>query len=151
MKPIFAITFLVFLFQGCNDARKPVSDMRTPETAFSVQENVDANFETFLAAFSKDSVFQMDRVSFPLTVDEMDDNFEPVRTTVTREQYRRLDFSAVDASGKNDADGYTQKTTTDGGKRIIEIRGIENGISVDYVFQKIDGKWKLLTWTDQST
>ncbi|MNY65999.1 hypothetical protein D3C86_2033600 [compost metagenome] len=33
----------------------------------------------------------------------------------------------------------------------IEIRGIENGIRVDYLFKKINGAWMLIEINDSST
>ena len=38
-----------------------------------------------------------------------------------------------------------------GNKATIEIRGIENGIMVDYYFEKDDGKWMLVAVHDSST
>jgi hypothetical protein len=36
-------------------------------------------------------------------------------------------------------------------KTIIEIRGIDNGIIMDFFFEKKNGKWILVTWIDSST
>lgn len=124
---------------------KPKSNNKTKATT---PENVDSQFRLFLEFFSKDSTFQVSRANFPMKVRHLDieDGMLKDRTVELSDYYLKK-FLPYDPKNQD----YTQEIVVKNEKAIIEISGIENGIAIWYEFKKVDGKWKLITWIDQST
>jgi hypothetical protein len=46
---------------------------------------------------------------------------------------------------------YTQTINNLGNKAVVVCRGIDNGICIDFYFEKSNGEWYLLIWKDGST
>ncbi|MFM9948680.1 MAG: DUF4348 domain-containing protein [Saprospiraceae bacterium] len=157
---ISILIFLGILFFSCGGSEKkqnqttnasetPVWEPAVAQT--TIPDGVDANFETFLSYFNKDSVFQISRIDFPFKIKENDSDYKPVERIIQKSEWRKIDFSYDESSANTEFDRYEQKNVVDGDKAVIEVRGIENGIMVDVYFEKKNGKWKLLTWVDSST
>lgn len=70
---------------------------------------------------------------------------------IGRSEFKTVDFRKNRSEGRYDQ--WTQEIVPDksGRKATIEIRGIDNGIMVDYRFEKIEGRWLLVGIEDQST
>jgi len=117
------------------------------------QENVnpiDKTFESFLSKFNNNSIFQINRVKFPLSIIQTEsENFTEVHSKIERKDYKIIDLTFDKADQKRE--GYTQQIKLSKNKATIEIRGIENGIMADYYFEKVYGKWTLVGWNDSST
>ena len=111
--------------------------------------NIDNNFEDFLELFNKDSIFQVSRVKLPMTVEFADPekDYEYSKEVINHKNYRKLNFVKDDSPNPE----YEQFIKVNGDKTTIEYRGIENGISGEYYFEKVNGKWTLITWIDSST
>jgi hypothetical protein len=111
--------------------------------------NIDNNFEDFLKLFNKDSIFQVSRVKLPMTIEYADweKDYEYSKEVITLKNYRKLNLAEDDSRNPE----YEQFIKINGNKSTIEYRGIDNGISAEYYFEKINGKWKLITWVDSST
>lgn len=115
-------------------------------------ENVDEDFKNFLDYFSKDSIFQISRVSFPIKVLEVDENnmFESVEKIINRKEYTTLNFEYPKDALTREFGRYTQKIKRKNNVSIVEIRGVDNGIYSDFFFEKVNGKWILKSWNDKS-
>ncbi len=114
-------------------------------------KNVDENFEVFIDKFSRDSLFQISRINFPLSVTELNDDFESFEKKIDKKEYRKIDLRYNDSLSSRQLDAYTKKTNLTLNKAIIELRGVDNGIMTDVFFEKRDGKWILVGWNDSST
>ncbi len=107
------------------------------------------DFYSFLGRFGKDSVFQKERIKFPLDMITIDDNYDPVKTKVNMENwiftkfYYDCDSVAVLFHNKD-------RKSPDTDKRILMIYGVENGINASHTFKKIDNKWMLIEYEDTS-
>jgi len=106
--------------------------------------NAEETFTTFFKKFNEDKSFQISRVVFPLAVKMNNDDFELVDFTITKEKYKTLKLNAQGTS-------YKQNTVTKNNTVTIQQRGKDNGIFIDYVFEKRKGLWFLKTWIDEST
>lgn len=106
--------------------------------------NTEETFITFFKKFNEDKSFQISRVRFPLVVKMNNDDFELVDFTITKEKYKTLNLNAKEAS-------YKQNTVSKNNFVTIQQRGKNNGIFIDYVFEKRKGLWFLKTWIDEST
>ncbi|MBF6640282.1 DUF4348 domain-containing protein [Flavobacterium sp. J49] len=152
---IFLLLILVLIFVECKPEIGKVEDENQTEnkvSEFKIPKNIDDNFKVFLSYFSKDSVFQVSRVKFPLKVMEVDENnmMESIEKTIEKEEYTKLDFEYPKDALTREFDRYTQKVKTNGNKVTVEIRGVDNGIYTDFYFEKVNGKWFLKSWNDTS-
>ncbi|NHN26259.1 DUF4348 domain-containing protein [Flavobacterium jejuense] len=111
-----------------------------------VEPKIEEEFSNFIEKFSKDSIFQISRIHFPLTIQLLDDDFELVDFSIVKGDYLMLTFMYP-----SDFVEFKQKTVVDENDAFIEVRGTGNGIMIDYFFEKINGKWQLKTWVDKST
>lgn len=118
-----------------------------------IRENPDPNnenFYSFLSSFCQDSVFQKQRVLFPIKITTLNDDFEPLNITVTEKEWKYTGFYF-----KSDGLGVTYndflRTFKDTDVRILNTKGNGNGISATIKFQRIGNKWFMTSLNDQST
>lgn len=108
----------------------------------------NSDFDQFLENFNKDSAFQVSHILYPLKFQQYDqDRAKTVVVNVPREGMQLMDFSQTNVSE------WTQQiiTTPGGTKATIQIRGVSNGMLIDYQFEKMNGSWMLVLINDQST
>jgi len=123
----------------------------TKTTELTTDKNVQGeNFDDFFNKFRSDSIFQMERVNFPLTLVTWDIDDNLATEEIDRENWRHLKLEYKDEFGTREIDAYTQETKIYADSAKIELRGVDNGIHVDYVFNKVDGQWTLTTERDYS-
>ena len=161
-KAIGLLFLISFLFFNCKNenAKLEILKQESQKAEKQIPTITDENFETFLAKFNRDSVFQISRVKFPLKVKEIDlesmveldeNKSEFKERTILKSDYTKLDFTYPKDALTRELDRYTQKIKIKKNITVVEIRGVDNGIYSDFYFEKIDGKWFLQTWKEQST
>ncbi|KAF2326732.1 DUF4348 domain-containing protein [Flavobacterium ginsenosidimutans] len=109
-------------------------------------KSASEDFNAFFKKFNADQKFQTSRVVFPLKYKMNNDDFELTDYTMTKEKYKALNLN-------NKADEkYLKRTiSVKKNKAILQQRGLDNGIYVDYIFELKENKWFLKTWVDEST
>lgn len=127
----------IMLLTACGT--KPV-DTTTSNTSS------EENFNEFFDKFKSDSLFQIERVKFPWTIPSEDDE----KIVINKADWQHADFSYDDNFAAREIDAYTQEIVTYGDTVKIELRGVDNGIYIDFVFAKIDNKWFLYAEKDLS-
>lgn len=115
-------------------------------TAINCVAQKDENFKTFWKSYTTDSIFQMERTKFPLSLTyfEYDDENE-TETEITENidaEFWRFDNFADES--------YKAKIEKEDNAYTVTKAGIENGISVTYTFVCIENKWHLIKITDSS-
>ena len=138
MKKILLI-FILIIFSNCQDQKI--------ENNFKSQENqvltVEEDFNTFFEKFKKDSVFQKQRVVFPLKVRIFNiDNLKTEENSLEEKDYEFLKIDENEVS-------VEKKISKDSVK--IILKGKDNGIYIETQFLKDKGIWKLESYNDQST
>ena len=138
MKKILLI-FILIIFSNCQDQKI--------ENNFNPQENqvltVEEDFNAFFEKFKKDSVFQKQRVVFPLKVRVFNiDNLKTEENSLEEENYEFLKIDENEVS-------MEKKISKDSVK--IILKGKDNGIYIETQFLKDKGIWKLESYNDQST
>ena len=138
MKKILLI-FILIIFSNCQDQKI--------ENNFNPQENqvltVEEDFNTFFEKFKKDSVFQKQRVVFPLKVRIFNiDNLKTEENSLEEKDYEFLKIDENEVS-------MEKKISKDSVK--IILKGKDNGIYIETQFLKDKGIWKLESYNDQST
>ncbi|MCD0475838.1 DUF4348 domain-containing protein [Flavobacterium sp. EDS] len=156
LKPSFII--LLLLIVSCKKQIAPqnttilkdeeenvvANEEKTPVGASDKNDIED--FNHFFRLFNHDTVFQISRVIFPLKVKINNDDLELVDYVIPKEKY-----TTIDLDKKPEERDYNQQLILKKDKAVIQQRGINNGIFIDYFFEKKDGKWQLVTWVDVST
>lgn len=104
------------------------------------------DFNHFFRLFNHDAVFQISRINFPLKIKINNDDLELVDYVIPKEKY-----TTINLDKKPEEREYNQQLIIKKDKAVIQQRGIDNGIFIDYFFEKKDGKWQLITWVDIST
>ncbi|WP_346086804.1 DUF4348 domain-containing protein [Sphingobacterium ginsenosidimutans] len=114
------------------------------------KNSINDEFANFIEKFSTDTAFQINSVKFPLKVTWYDQDQEKDKVTYkTRTDYKLLDLR--NSTSKSQTDQMERKTTVDNNKSAkITMRGIDNGILVEYHFEKTKGKWFLILIKDNS-
>ena len=138
MKKILLI-FILIIFSNCQDQKI--------ENNFKSQENqeltVEEDFNTFFEKFKKDSVFQKQRVVFPLKIRVFNtDNLITEENSFEEKDYEFLKIDENEVS-------IEKKISKDSVK--IILKGKDNGIYIETQFLKDKGIWKLESYNDQST
>jgi len=111
----------------------------------SINKAPDIEFIDFLTKFTSNSVFQSNHILFPLpvTLIDYDGDYEIIEKTVLEEEWKSLQWAIGQLMVLSNID-------TKNKYRNIYIRGVENGIGVEYTFEKINGNWKLIRFEDYS-
>ena len=152
-KSLFLNILLLFLsFISCKTETKNDKTV-TLENSINEENVSEEDFNRFLKKFNQDSIFQISRIKFPLKVTESDpeQDYETIERIIELKNFTKLNFEYPKDALTREFDKYSQKIKIEKDSAVIEIRGIDNGIFSDIVFEKINGKWKLKTWNDQST
>ncbi|MBK7223981.1 MAG: DUF4348 domain-containing protein [Saprospiraceae bacterium] len=154
-KYYIASLILVTLLTGCVNSSTNSTSGQSNETqspTIPAKEAMYNNFNAFVDKFSSDSTFQLSRTKFPLKIKWYDiDNDKDSLIYKERSSFEMMDFRKKKSTGQYDQ--WEQKIVVDKNNTsaTIEIRGIENGIMVDYLFEKINGAWMLIEIDDSST
>lgn len=144
---LFLTVFIVSCYQMENGI-KPL--MGRDNIHSKPPANIDDDFDVFINYFSKDSLFQVSRVIFPIKIKVYNLDLDTmVPKTIIKDEYRKMDFTIRIVSRPTDK--WKQEIKMSINKAKIEIRGLENGIMMDVFFEKRNGKWMLITWDDRST
>ncbi|MEJ8819139.1 DUF4348 domain-containing protein [Lacibacter sp. H407] len=115
-------------------------------------DKVEVDFNLFIDNFSKGTAFQRSRTLFPLKIKQYDlENDKDTILYKHRSDFEMMDFRKN--KSVSNSDKWTQKIILDKSQKavVIQIRGIDNGIIVDYLFEKRNGKWLFVAVEDSST
>lgn len=152
----YVTSILLFtLLTACDSSSTKSSGGASTETqslTTPTKETIDNDFYDFIEKFSADSTFQLSRTKFPLKTKWYDmDNDSDSIIYKDRSKFELMDFRKKKSTGQYDL--WEQKVVIgkDNASVTIEIRGVENGIMVDYLFEKINGAWMLIEIDDSST
>jgi len=146
-------TGMVYLFPDCNTKfdKDNFGIFHKQKIKLSTPKNVDSEFKLFLDFFNNDSIFQISRVKFPMSIQDLNGEFELEERIINEDEYflKKFDFNEINKTEV--FQDYTQKITLNDENASIEINGIENGIACEFFFKRINNKWQLISWIDQST
>lgn len=108
-------------------------------------------FNQFFEKFKNDSLFQRERIAFPMTAliwEMREDSLKKI--LINKDDWKFLDFRYEESFAKRQLDPYTQVIKAYGDTVKLEIRGVDNGIYTDFEFTMKSGKWYLVSEKDYS-
>jgi hypothetical protein len=110
-------------------------------------QNKKEDFDKFFFKFSTDSIFQIERIVFPLeyiTWKSEDLFAEESDTFWIKQNEWEHDFFFMNNSYRPQLYDNFQGELRDTEERLFQWIGIESGTNVKYFFKRIDGKWFLI-------
>lgn len=109
----------------------------------NIEINSEENFNTFFERFKNDSVFQKERVVFPLKYEIFNtDDLGKEKSKIAEKDYK---FFKIDEN-----EVFLEKKEFKDSVKVI-LKGKDNGILIENKFVKTNGVWKLIFFDDQST
>lgn len=148
IRGIFILTFLFLLSCGTRPTDSTTTD--TGADSLTISKATDQeDFNTFFEKFTTDSLFQVERVKFPFRVLWTTEDGDTVHET-TKDNWTHSTFHYEETYATRQVDAYTQKIKNYGDTVKLELRGVDNGIFVDYEFARDNGKWILVSGKDYS-
>lgn len=146
LRTLFVISLLL---AGCSRSKtkvseQPIDSMQVSSDSITKTETADTlnrdeilegeKFEIFFEQFKSDSTFQIERVQFPFPSEVLDtDTDEFVKEFIPREKWRHLNFHYEENFATRDLDAYTRNFNIQSDKTLIEFRGVDNGIWIDFI------------------
>ncbi|MES2556753.1 MAG: DUF4348 domain-containing protein [Bacteroidota bacterium] len=137
---------LLFVVFSCNRIDKPTS------TTFIKQYR--ESFDPFFDRFNTDTIFQRNRVDFPLNyfaVIEESADYELVNQPIDSAEYLILDLTYHDSLAKQEFNAFQRIIETKKDTTWVKFTGIDNGIHEEFIFVLRKGKWFLVKVVDAST
>ncbi|MBS1543401.1 MAG: DUF4348 domain-containing protein [Bacteroidetes bacterium] len=115
-------------------------------------QGVDDSFEAFLSKFGNDKEFQKSRVKFPLDFTYYEGVAPPVEVHkgLKMNEWEHIEFLPDSITAKGDGGYTTSVFESSQNRRLIHRAGIDVGISVQYFFEKISGRWFLVKIVNES-
>ncbi|MBS1543967.1 MAG: DUF4348 domain-containing protein [Bacteroidetes bacterium] len=109
-------------------------------------QDVDNSFEDFLSKFSNNKEFQKSRVKFPLDFTYYEGVAPPVEVHKDPKinEWEHIEFLPDSITAKGEGGHTTSIVESSQDRRLVHRTGIDVGISVQYFFEKIRGRWFLV-------
>lgn len=141
MKKLFTIVFSLNIFV-CT-------------TALS-QENSTGSFMDFMEQFARDSIFQRQHTVFPLEYRIWDPGMEsenPKVNYIKETDWKPMTFDPKPGIKETSSGlgNYNQRFVMEEIRAVIKLRGVDNGIYTDFIFERRDSSWYLAIVEDYST
>ena len=110
------------------------------------QEKIENEFYTFFDRFKNDSLFQTNRIDFPLKVEiiqETDENGKDIfsNTLINKDQWKYNTFQWDSTFMVRELDKYSQRIEIINDSAIVYWEGIDNGLDIRLIFLKLDNNW----------
>jgi hypothetical protein len=118
-----------------------------------IRDSIDIDqedFYSFLGKFCNDSIFQKQRIFFPLDMTYLDDDYNEVNESLPQDKWKFQGFY-YDCDSVATLFYNFNKDIKDTDERILMIHGVENGISAQYTFKRVNKNWILIKHEDYST
>jgi hypothetical protein len=146
MRIIFFLPILFLLFSCKENGRK--NDLKFKKENLATSKKHPEDFDLFFKKFSKDSLYQKERIQFPLkckSPDENDPLGEKMQTKlINSSSFKYIDFTVDSLAMKKETDRYTIEKKEKNGYIIYSHLGDDNGIYELYKFKRINGEWCLI-------
>jgi len=107
------------------------------------------NFDNFIYKFVSDSLFQLDRITFPLKSSNQTDSGEEDTRLIEKKDWKIVRLFGQEEYRPQIYDNF-KRELRDTDERLFCWEGIENGIYVEYKFQRLGGLWYLTEYNDFS-
>ena len=144
---LILICLFNLMLDSCSIIQKNTNETKSiKNTANIISFQEEENFDIFLNKFQKDSIFQKERIIFPLkclSYDTENDSFNEMY--INKNEWKYIDFSKL-------PENYLKKIIKISDDEInYNIQIEDTGVSVNYIFKIYNSKWYLVKIKDEST
>lgn len=143
---ILASTLFCF---ACGTSVSDIQAEKVAEPTSTAKQPEIEDFEAFFRRFTTDSVFQIERVDFPFYIQTSSEEGES-KTVMEKTAWRFSTFHHDSSFATRQIDAYTQQLKSYNDSMRLELRGVDNGIYIDYDFVSRNGKWFMVSGRDYS-
>ncbi|MCW3808070.1 DUF4348 domain-containing protein [Plebeiibacterium marinum] len=153
MKKISLILFGIFLILKVSCFARPIGNITGKNYCSQTEKTTEStvfDFQKFLEIYSSDSIFQLNHVVFPLKYISVDIEDNEEIKMIKKEEWKSLHFKSELETQDREIDGYKQLIEIESDTAKVLIRGIDNGIYIDFIFEKRNKSWFLIEWGDYS-
>lgn len=116
-----------------------------------VSQLMDSSFDSFLIEFSNNETFQLTRVDFPLNVKIIDIEDKEENISIIKDEWQHSNLLDTAGIETQEYGKYSQTVEVTNSIATVKLRGIDNGIRIDYTFQLREGRWFLTKIFNTST
>lgn len=113
------------------------------------KQTTKENFGDFVYRFIADSVFQLERIKFPLKSSIQTDLNEVDTKAIEKNDWKIVRLFGNEEYRSQIYDNF-KRELRDTDERLFCWEGVENGIYVEYKFQRLGGLWYLTEYNDFS-
>ena len=147
MKHLTYIVLPLLLLISCKTERKEAVQAELLEVEMATNDGVkNENFESFLIKFMGDTLFQLNRIKFPLEYvtwhDEMGEEIDTLSVNMADWKHESLYFNY--ATERTQIYNNFDLEIEDTNERVIHWYGIEHGMDRKYYFWRFKGEWFLI-------
>ncbi len=126
------------------------------DTTESIEMAKDCNqsFDDFFGRFAKDSVFQKNRVKYPMEWFFYGDaSYENLDKEIisSKDRYRYFDFTADEKAIEKEYGAFKVEKDKYQDSLVYKRIGLDSGLMMNFKFNLIDGCWYLVEILDEST
>lgn len=141
---VYAFLVLLCLVCGCSNDKKSACDGKQIQSSEN-RKNTKDGFVDFIEKFSSDSVFQKKHISYPLKVSNISVEDDETNVSYINENEWLYNNICDTVIGSSEVTVKVNKK-----KYIVEVRGKECGIIIDFLFKKVDDTWFMYEAVDSS-
>lgn len=141
---VYAFLVLLCLVCGCTNDKKSACDGKQIQSLEN-RKNTKDDFVDFIEKFSSDSVFQKKHISYPLKVSNISVEDDETNVSYINENEWLYNNICDTVIGSSEVTVKVNKK-----KYIVEVRGKECGIIIDFLFKKVDDTWFMYEAVDSS-
>ncbi|AWX45128.1 hypothetical protein HME9304_02138 [Flagellimonas maritima] len=117
-----------------------------------IPKDCNQTFETFFERFAKDSVFQKNRVKYPMKWFYYENSYDELKIDVMENgKFYYIDFTEDKDAMNKESGKYTVSIDKKSNHVDYLLKGYDNGLMLTYKFNLIDGCWYLVEILDEST
>lgn len=145
---IFGLLLGVWLLSSCDN---PTTTETTEQTTAEESAAAPMSFEAFFEQYRTDTAFQTAHTVFPLTyiyLDYGEEDMITVEETIAQEDWAFNNFDMNEYSETGEA--FLTLGDGENGSKVAEVRIMGTGVALDYVFELVDGHWKMTKYIDSS-
>ena len=153
-KIITSFSLIGIIVCSCNNTKdKQAQIPSVSDTIIINKADSIENFSAFFIRFKEDSIFQIERIKFPLETEYTEQSIKDVETKKKLIKLKDWEFDSFywdSGYAKRQLDAYTQRIESLGDTTKILWEGVSNGINIELIFILVDKKWYLLKHLDYS-
>lgn len=113
------------------------------------KQSTKEKFDDFIYKFIADSLFQLERIKFPLKSSTQTDLDEVDTKAIEKKDWKIVRLFGTEEYRPQIYDNF-ERELRDTDERLFCWEGIENGIYIEYKFQRLGGLWYLTEYNDFS-